>query len=110
MSMETETIIGATELMPFTPVDRCRCRSCDASITWFDRFTAWFTSATPTRVNVSFCAGGKLPTEQAGMMKAMLTGETEHFNPCAGLTEPHLHVKCRVCGAGWLMRTKEAKR
>jgi hypothetical protein len=107
--METETIIAATPLVPFRPIPFVRCRSCGCFISTWDRFRSFVKSGTPGVVKVAFCPGGKEPTEMRGMLEAMMTGNVEGFNPCAGVSEPHLHVQCRGCGFEWLMRTKEAK-
>lgn len=36
-----------------------------------------------------------------------MTGEPDVFNPCAGFTQPHIHVSCNICGFQFLMATKE---
>jgi len=104
-----ETMVNAPVLTPFLPINQIRCRSCGARCNRLDKFWSLLRGISVTIVNPRYCAGGKPPTESKGMMSALMTGEAEAFNPCAGITEPHIHVSCRGCNYQWLMRTKEGK-
>lgn len=56
---------------------------------------------------VIHCAGGKDPEQAVQVM-----GGLAHFhaaNPCAGLSEEHLHVTCKMCGFMFLMKTEDAR-
>jgi hypothetical protein len=63
-----------------------------------------------TKFDLSFCGGGKEPTEIRGSrnpLAGILGANEEVLNSCAGVAEPHLHVRCRMCGYAWTMRCLE---
>jgi hypothetical protein len=106
MITSTEELIAGSTLTPFIGVSYLRCRACNNSVTLLDRIFAYLSMRKASSCSMRYCPGGKPPTENKGMLDAMMTGQVEAFNPCAGIHEPHLHVACRMCGASWLMKTQ----
>lgn len=110
MTTETEQMVRAAVLAPYIKVSRCACSSCGTHTNFWDRFLSGLKSGFSRCVTMRYCGGGKEPTESRGMIEAMMTGERDNVNPCAGIYEPHLHLKCMACGFEWLMKTKESGR
>jgi hypothetical protein len=106
---EQDVMIPSPVLEPFTQSRENACRMCGDSISMWARFMWWLRGSGLSVVKTSFCPGGKASTENRGMMAAIMSGEAEAFNPCAGVTTPHLHVQCKHCGFSYLMRTKGSR-
>lgn len=104
-----DALLAAPQLAPFVPISENSCRSCGMHVGRWGKFCSWLQNRMASVVDHHYCAGGKPPTESRGMMSAIVTGETETFNPCAGITEPHIHIRCRGCGYKWLMKPMEGK-
>lgn len=105
MKKASEEGVGV-QIRPYTNPSEWCCPQCGVRINWFERFVAWVRSSFPGIAAYSFCEGGKEPTQGVGLGEMLATGKTERLNPCAGVLEPHLHVRCRFCGYQDMMRTK----
>ena len=107
MTSEQSFVVTAPKLQTFAARRLYDpCASCGIRISLWDRLTAYLKGNTPTIAAVKYCSGGKAPTENKGLMAAMMLGDSESFNPCAGIAEPHLHLTCRFCGYSSLMSTR----
>lgn len=100
-------LIVGTSLSAFVDPRDLHCNACGRSANLMDRLRGWVTSTVACIAEVHFCNGGKEPTSPLPIPQQIVSGRTDHVNECAGVSEPHLHVTCRMCRAGWLMKTKE---
>jgi hypothetical protein len=105
----TIPLIAATQVVPYRERVDCDCPKCGIRLNRMDRFKMWLMSSAMATVNIRYCGGGKQPTEQVGVVEAMMRGKEERFNVCAGVSEPHLHLTCRSCNYEWLMQVKSAR-
>jgi hypothetical protein len=105
--MSLEEVITAPKLIPFADTPLLGCPMCGRRVGVWVRFWAFVFHSVVSCVELSYCPGGKVPTEEVGGMTAMVMGRSERVNICAGITEPHLHVKCRYCDYVYLMETKK---
>jgi hypothetical protein len=101
-------VISPPTVEPYEPgrLDSCRC--CQLRLTRWDHLRSWIFGHVAAINKARFCPGGKPPTESKGLMEAMMSGEADSFNPCAGVTTPHLHIRCNQCGFQFLMATRQA--
>lgn len=114
MISEHDVIIKAVTVRPFTWNTTCPACGLDSS-GWMTHIKRWFYGRCHPNINVAFCQGGKEPTEEVedhnpttlviGPEGPMFGGPKQIRHKCAGIEEPHLHVKCRQCDCAWLMAT-----
>lgn len=104
-----DVIIAAPRLLPFTKLSKLSCNICGVrEIGWFARFYFWLCGHGASIYAVSYCAGGRAPVEEiSSPIEAMMRGSSETRPNCGGITEPHLHLKCRCCDYVRFMRTKD---
>lgn len=107
IATEHELIIASPTIEPFHFDKISSCRCCGESTTRWGDFLGWFRAQSCGLHKLRYCPGGKAPTETKGMIQAMMTGEPDVFNPCAGIADPHLHLRCNFCGFEFLMATRE---
>lgn len=108
MNMTDEYVIKAPVLLPFIPIDELRCSACGHHLTQWDALLARILLKSVSCLDAIYCAGNKEPTELATSLPAAIMGITqERTNPCAGIYEPHLHLRCRRCGWTTMMRTQQ---
>lgn len=108
--MTEEYIVRAPALRPFVELPHLRCDACGNCTTWWDRVVARLTLKWPCALNVTFCPGSKEPTEitvAPGPAGAVFGISAERTNSCAGIFEPHLHMRCHRCGWATMMRTQQ---
>jgi hypothetical protein len=106
--MMEQELVKAPTMEPFSPKPKCAAcsttsgglKSLRIRLVHGVRFSTF---------DVSYCPGGKQPTEVhtnrnplAGLFGADESREV--LNLCAGIDEPHLHLRCRMCTYSWTMR------
>ena len=109
-TLSDQVIVPSPTVEPFSEQTMRNCRCCGTRVTRWDRLVAYLRGRGINVLGARYCAGGKPPTEERRDIQAMMTGQTEMFNPCAGVTRPHLHLSCGRCGFSLLMQTKDALR
>lgn len=97
--------ISGPKLQPFHKGKPCA--ACGFNMPPKLRFLQWLYGAADAHLDHTFCAGGKEPTEDASVATLMGAVAVQKSWDCAGLTESHLHVKCRNCGFRWLSRPQQ---
>lgn len=109
-TVSDQVIVSSPTVEPFSEAALRACRCCGFRITGLDRIKNYLYSRSGAALGPRYCGGGKAPTEDRAGIQAMMTGQTEVFNPCAGVNRPHLHLSCGRCGFSLLMQTKDALR
>jgi len=104
--MPTELLIAAPKLEKFVDIEKLPCAKCGTRVSWYERQLSTLKGGVACCFSISYCPGGKEPTETLSPLQAMTTGRSEVHIPCAGVLAEHLHAKCRCCGHTVLMETR----
>ena len=96
---EQNIVIPSPNVLPFDEQKPLSCRSCGHAAGLWSRFVGWLRAFSPNISAIRYCAGGKAPTEDQGMMAEMLRGQRETFNP---LRRNHCAAPAREVQPLWL--------
>lgn len=103
---DTISDLKPVTLQPFQKTVR-HCAKCGGTMMRYPSFIVRTLSLNFTYFSIHHCAGGKDPEQAIHLMGGL--AHMNAANPCAGLSEEHLHVTCKMCGFMFLMRTEDAK-